>query len=324
MELISIVVPCYNEQEALPPFYKEITKTAAQMDYVKFEFIFVDDGSKDKTLSMLKYLSKKDERVRYISFSRNFGKEAGMLAGMEASKGDFVAVMDADLQDPPSLLPKMYKIVKEHGYDCAGTRRTTREGEPPIRSFFARMFYKIINKMSDADIVDGARDYRLMTRKMVNAILSMKEYNRFSKGIFGWVGFKTKWLEYVNTQRVAGETKWSFWKLFKYSMEGIMAFSTTPLYISSIMGFIICVAAFILACFYLIKTLVYGDPTTGFPSLVCIILFLGGIQLIGIGVLGMYLSKTYLETKHRPIYIIKETEQDIKKDTKNDTKKDTE
>ena len=324
MELISIVVPCYNEQEALPPFYKEITKTAAQMDCVKFEFIFVDDGSKDKTLSMLKYLSKKDERVRYISFSRNFGKEAGMLAGMEASKGDFVAVMDADLQDPPSLLPKMYKIVKEHGYDCAGTRRTTREGEPPIRSFFARMFYKIINKMSDADIVDGARDYRLMTRKMVNAILSMKEYNRFSKGIFGWVGFKTKWLEYVNTQRVAGETKWSFWKLFKYSMEGIMAFSTTPLYISSIMGFIICVAAFILACFYLIKTLVYGDPTTGFPSLVCIILFLGGIQLIGIGVLGMYLSKTYLETKHRPIYIIKETEQDIKKDTKNDTKKDTE
>ncbi len=308
MDLISIVVPCYNEQEALPPFYKEINKVAAHMDSVKFEFIFIDDGSKDKTLSMLKYLHKKDERVRYISFSRNFGKEAGMLAGLEAAKGDFVAVMDADLQDPPSLLPKMYNIVRNGGYDCAGTRRSTREGEPPIRSFFARMFYKIINKMSDADIVDGARDYRLMSRQMVDAILAMKEYNRFSKGIFGWVGFKTKWLEYVNTQRVAGETKWSFWKLFKYSMEGIMAFSTTPLYISSIMGFIICVAAFILACFYLIKTLVYGDPTTGFPSLVCIILFLGGIQLIGIGVVGMYLSKTYLETKRRPIYIIKETE----------------
>ena len=313
MDLISIVVPCYNEQEALPPFYKEITKTAARMKDVVFEFIFIDDGSKDKTLSMLKYLSKKDERVRYISFSRNFGKEAGMLAGLEAAEGDFVAVMDADLQDPPSLLPKMYNIVKNGGYDCAGTRRSTREGEPPIRSFFARMFYKIINKMSDAEIVDGARDFRLMSRQMVDAILSMKEYNRFSKGIFGWVGFKTKWLEYVNAQRVAGETKWSFWKLFKYSMEGIMAFSTTPLYISSIMGFIICVAAFILACFYLIKTLVYGDPTTGFPSLVCIILFLGGIQLIGIGVLGMYLSKTYLETKRRPIYIIKETEKSNKK-----------
>ncbi len=309
MDLISVVVPCYNEQEALPAFYKEITKTAAEMSYVKFEFVFIDDGSKDKTLSMLKYLHKKDERVRYISFSRNFGKEAGMLAGLEAAKGDYIAVMDADLQDPPSLLPKMYKLVKKDGYDCAGTRRTNREGEPPIRSFFARMFYKIINKMSDADIVDGARDYRLMSRQMVDAILSMKEYNRFSKGIFGWVGFKTKWLEYVNTQRVAGETKWSFWKLFKYSIEGIMAFSTTPLYISSIMGFIICLAAFIMACFYLIKTLVFGDPTAGFPSLVCIILFLGGIQLIGIGVVGMYLSKTYLETKRRPIYIIKETEE---------------
>ena len=315
MDLLSIVVPCYNEQEALPAFYKEITKIASQMNYVKFEFLFIDDGSKDKTLSMLKYLRKKDERVRYISFSRNFGKEAGMLAGLEAAKGDFIAVMDADLQDPPSLLPTMYKIVKKDGYDCAGTRRTTREGEPPIRSFCARMFYKIINKMSDAEIVDGARDYRLMTRQMVDSILSMKEYNRFSKGIFGWVGFKTKWLELVNTQRVAGETKWSFWKLFKYSIEGIMAFSTTPLYLSSITGFIICVAAFIMACFYLIKTLVFGDPTAGFPSLVCIILFLGGIQLIGIGVVGMYLSKTYLETKRRPIYIIRETENTNKKRT---------
>ena len=310
MDLISVVVPCYNEQEALPAFYKEITKAAKSMNYVAFEFIFVDDGSKDKTLSMLKYLHKRDKRVRYISFSRNFGKEAGMLAGLEAAKGDYVAVMDADLQDPPSLLPQMYDTVKNEGYDCAATRRTNREGEPPIRSFFARMFYKIINKMSDADIVDGARDFRLMKRKMVDAILSMGEYNRFSKGIFGWVGFKTKWLEFVNAERVAGETKWSFWKLFKYSMEGIMAFSTTPLYMSSIMGFVICVVAFILACFYLIKTLVFGDPTAGFPSLVCIMLFLGGIQLIGIGVVGMYLSKTYLETKRRPIYIVRETEED--------------
>lgn len=310
MDLISVVVPCYNEQESLPVFYDEITKVVKSMSGVGFEFIFVDDGSKDDTLTIAKALHKKDSRVRYISFSRNFGKEAGMLAGLQAAKGDYVAIMDVDLQDPPSLLPEMYESVSSGEYDCVATRRTTRKGEPPIRSFFARMFYKIINKMSDADIVDGARDFRLMRRKMVDAILSMGEYNRFSKGIFGWVGFKTKWLEYVNIERVAGETKWSFWKLFKYSMEGIMAFSTTPLYMSSILGFIICVIAFIMACFYIIKTLVFGDPTAGFPSLVCIILFLGGIQLIGIGVLGMYLSKTYLETKKRPVYIVRETEED--------------
>ena len=310
MDLISIVVPCYNEQEALPAFYKEIHKISKNMNEVEFEFIFVDDGSKDKTLSMLKYLHKKDKRARFISFSRNFGKEAGMLAGLEAAKGDYIAIMDADLQDPPSLLPQMYEIVKSGEYDCVATRRTTRKGEPPIRSFFARMFYKIINKMSDADIVDGARDFRLMRRRMVDAILSMKEYNRFSKGIFGWVGFKTKWLEYVNVERVAGETKWSFWKLFKYSVEGIMAFSTTPLYMSSIMGFVVCFITFILACFYAIKKLVFGDPTAGFPTLICVIIFLGGVQLIGIGVVGMYLSKTYLETKNRPVYIIRETEED--------------
>lgn len=310
MDLISVVVPCYNEQEALPVFYREITKTADVMTNVNFEFIFVDDGSRDKTLSIAKELHKKDDRVRFISFSRNFGKEAGMLAGLRAAKGNYVAVMDVDLQDPPSLLPEMYAVVASGEYDSVATRRTTRKGEPPIRSFFARMFYKIINRMSDADIVDGARDFRLMRRKMVDAILSMGEYNRFSKGIFGWVGFKTKWLEYVNVERVAGETKWSFWKLFKYSMEGIMAFSTTPLYLSSITGFIICVIAFIMACFYIVKTLVFGDPTAGFPSLVCIILFLGGIQLIGIGVVGMYLSKTYLETKQRPVYIVRETEED--------------
>lgn len=310
MELISVVVPCYNEQESLPVFYEEITKVAKTMDYVDFEFIFIDDGSKDKTLSIAKSLHEKDSRVRYVSFSRNFGKEAGMLAGLRAAKGDYVAVMDVDLQDPPTLLPEMYESVTKEEYDCVATRRTTRKGEPPIRSFFARMFYKIINKMSDADIVDGARDFRLMKRKMVDAILSMEEYNRFSKGIFGWVGFKTKWLEYVNVERVAGETKWSFWKLFKYSMEGIMAFSTTPLYLSSIMGFIICIVAFIMACFYVVKTLIFGDPVAGFPSLVCIILFLGGIQLICIGLVGMYLSKTYLETKNRPVYIVRETEED--------------
>ena len=308
--MISIVVPCYNEQESLPAFYKEIYRVTKKMNYVDFEFIFIDDGSSDKTLPMLKYLHRKDERVRFISFSRNFGKEAGMLAGLKAAKGDYVAIMDVDLQDPPSLLPEMYEIVQSGEYDCVATRRTTRKGEPPIRSFFARMFYKIINKMSDAEIVDGARDFRLMRRKMVDAILSMQEYNRFSKGIFGWVGFKTKWLEYVNLERVAGETKWSFWKLFKYSMEGIMAFSTTPLYLSSIMGFVVCFITFIMACFYAIKKIAFGDPTAGFPTLICIIAFLGGIQLIGIGVVGMYLSKTYLETKKRPVYIIRETEED--------------
>ena len=312
MDLISIIVPCYNEQEVLLKFYNEMTKVIKEMSDVKFELIFVDDGSKDKTLSILKKLSQKDKLVRFISFSRNFGKEAGMLAGLRAAKGDYVAIMDADLQDPPSLLPEMYELVRSGEYDCAATRRTTRKGEPPIRSFFARMFYRVINKMSDADIVDGARDFRLMCRKMVDAILSMQEYNRFSKGIFGWVGFRTKWLEYVNVERAAGETKWSFWKLFKYSMEGIMAFSTTPLYVSSIMGFIVCMIAFVLACFYAIKALIFGDPTAGFPTIICIMVFLGGVQLIGIGVVGMYLSKTYLETKKRPIYIVRETEEDYK------------
>ncbi len=312
MDMISIVVPCYNEEESMPKFYEEVIKVTSQMN-IELEIIFVDDGSKDKTLDVAKKLHEQDTKVRFISFSRNFGKEAGMLAGLEAAKGDYVAVMDADLQDPPSLLPEMYEAVTTGGYDCAATRRTTRKGEPPIRSFFARMFYRIINRISDADIVDGARDFRLMSRKMVDAVLSLGEYNRFSKGIFGWVGFKTKWLEYVNVERVAGETKWSFWKLFKYSMEGIMAFSTTPLYITSAMGFIVCIVAFIMACFYAVKALIFGDPAAGFPTMVCIMLFLGGIQLVGIGVVGMYLSKTYLETKHRPIYIVRETEEDIKK-----------
>ena len=311
--LLSIVVPCYNEQEALPYFYKEICRVAEEMKSshgADFEFIFVDDGSKDKTLSIARELHKQDERVRYISFSRNFGKEAGILAGLEAAKGDYVAMMDADLQDPPALLPQMLDALLEEDYDCAATRRTNRKGEPPIRSFFARMFYKIINRLSDADIVDGARDYRLMRRRMVDAILALPEYNRFSKGIFGWVGFKTKWLEYVNVERVAGETKWSFWKLFLYSLEGIVAFTTAPLALASLIGIIFCVLAFVMILFIIVRTLLFGDPPSGWPSLVCIIFLCSGVQLFCMGVLGQYLAKTYMEVKHRPVYIVRETEQD--------------
>ena len=312
MPKISIVVPCYNEEAALPLFYQEITRVAGEMDDVDFEFVFIDDGSKDNTLPELRRLAAADSRVRFVSFSRNFGKEAGMLAGLEAATGDFVALMDADLQDPPSLLPELYRAVTEEGYDCAATRRTTREGEPPIRSFFARMFYRIINKISDADIVDGARDYRLMRRRVVDAILSMREYNRFSKGIFGWVGFKTKWVPFVNVERVAGETKWSFWKLFLYSLEGIVAFSTVPLALASVLGVLLCLAAFVFIVVVLVKTLAFGDPVGGWPSMMCVILFLGGIQLFCIGILGQYLSKTYLETKRRPVYLVRETEEGVK------------
>ena len=312
MPKISIVVPCYNEEAALPLFYQEITRVAGEMDDVDFEFVFIDDGSKDNTLPELRRLAAADSRVRFVSFSRNFGKEAGMLAGLEAATGDFVALMDADLQDPPSLLPELYRAVTEEGYDCAATRRTTREGEPPIRSFFARMFYKIIKKISDADIVDGARDYRLMRRRVVDAILSMREYNRFSKGIFGWVGFKTKWVPFVNVERVAGETKWSFWKLFLYSLEGIVAFSTVPLALASVLGVLLCFAAFVFIVVVLVKTLAFGDPVGGWPSMMCVILFLGGVQLLCIGILGQYLSKTYLETKRRPVYLVRETEEGVK------------
>ena len=311
--LLSIVVPCYNEQEALPYFYKEICRVAEEMKSshgADFEFIFVDDGSRDNTLAIARELHKQDARVRYISFSRNFGKEAGILAGLEAAKGDYVAMMDADLQDPPALLPQMLDALLEEDYDCAATRRTNRKGEPPIRSFFARMFYKIINRLSDADIVDGARDYRLMRRRMVDAILALPEYNRFSKGIFGWVGFKTKWLEYVNVERVAGETKWSFWKLFLYSLEGIVAFTTAPLALASLIGIIFCVLAFVMILFIIVRTLLFGDPTSGWPSLVCIIFLCSGVQLFCMGVLGQYLAKTYMEVKHRPVYIVRETEQD--------------
>ena len=301
MEKISVVVSCYNEEKALPLFYEGIAE---------FEYIFVNDGSKDNTLKIMKELNSKDNKVRYVSFSRNFGKEAAMYAGLEAAEGDYVTLMDADLQDPPALLKQMYDAIKNEGYDSVGTRRVTRKGEPPIRSFFARMFYKIINKMSDIEMVDGARDYRLMKRQVVDAIISLKEYNRYSKGLFSFVGFDTKWIEYENIERVAGETKWSFWKLFKYALEGITAFSTTPLIFSSIIGLIFCIVAFIAIIFIIVKTLVYGDPTPGWPSMACITVFVSGIQLFTIGIIGQYLSKTYLEVKKRPIYIVKETEKD--------------
>jgi len=307
MNLISVVVPCYNEEAALGPFYRVLTDIAGKMDYVAFEFLFIDDGSRDGTLQKIRELASCDKRVKYISFSRNFGKEAGIYAGLENAAGDFVVIMDADLQDPPALLPEMYRSVTEEGYDCVGSRRVTRKGEPPIRSFFARLFYKLINKMSDAQIVDGARDFQLMSRKVVDAILSMGEYNRFSKGIFGWVGFRKKWLEYENIERVAGETKWSFWKLFLYAIEGIIAFSTAPLVISSVFGLLCCILAFIMILVIIVRTLVFGDPTAGWPSLVCIMLLLSGIQMLCIGIVGQYLAKTYLETKKRPIYLVGES-----------------
>lgn len=312
MDKISIVVPCYNEEESLPFFYEEITKIAKQMDYVTFEFLFVNDGSRDKTLEELRDLARMDERVRYISFSRNFGKEAAMYAGLKESTGDYVAVMDADLQDPPKLLIEMYAILQEKEYDCVATRRVTRKGEPPIRSFFAKMFYKIINAISKTEVVDGARDFRLMTRQMTDSIISLGEYNRFSKGIFGWVGFDTKWIEYENVERVAGKTSWSFWKLFVYSLDGITAFSTAPLVISTIMGCIFCLLALIMVCIIIFKTCMYGDPVSGWPSTACIILFVGGIQLFCTGIIGQYLAKSYLEVKNRPIYIVKETEEKVK------------
>ena len=312
MEKISVVVSCYNEEKALPLFYEEMERVRKQdfENIAEFEYIFINDGSKDKTLEIIKGLREKDSKVRYVSFSRNFGKEAAMLAGLDASVGDYVAVMDADLQDPPALLRQMYDLIKNENYDAVGTRRVTRKGEPPIRSFFARIFYKIINKMSDIEMVDGARDYRLMKRQVVDSIISLREYNRYSKGLFSFVGYNTKWIEYENVERVAGETKWSFWKLFKYAIEGITAFSTTPLIISSVIGIVFCIVAFLAIILIIIKTLVFGDPTSGWPSLACIIVFVSGVQLFSIGIIGQYLSKTYLEVKKRPIYIIKETEKE--------------
>ena len=316
-DLISVIVPCFNEQEALPFFYREICKVALELKEkhcVDFELLFVNDGSRDQTLSLLRELSTKDSRVKYISFSRNFGKESAIYAGLENASGNYISMIDADLQDPPSLLLEMYELIKDGTYDCIGTRRVTRKGEPPIRSFFARCFYRLINKISNVDIVDGARDFRLMSRQMTDAILSLREYNRFSKGIFGWVGFRTKWLEYENVERVAGSTKWSFWKLFLYSLDGITAFSTTPLSIASAFGMLFLFIAFILILIIIWKTLVFGEPVAGYPSTMCVLFFIGGLQLFSIGILGQYLSKAYLEVKKRPIYIVQETNIPSKED----------
>ncbi len=319
--LVSIIVPCYNEAAALPYFFPEIRKVADRMSVTYdlcFELLFIDDGSKDGTLELLRTYAKEDQRVHYISFSRNFGKESAIYAGLQHASGDYVATMDADMQDPPSLLPEMYAALQSGEYDSVATRRVDRKGEPPIRSFFARCFYKLINRISDADIVDGARDFRLMRRQMVDAILAMEEYNRFSKGIYGWVGFRTKWLPYENVERVAGETKWSFWKLFKYSIQGIVAFSTAPLAIASVFGILICLAAFLLIIYIICKTLIFGDPVGGWPSLACMVMFMGGINLLCLGIIGQYLAKTYLETKKRPVYIIGEKDEELKHETKTD------
>lgn len=307
MRLLSVIVPCYNEEENIEVFYREMMKNEAffKENDIEPEIIYVNDGSKDRTVEEIRKLNKADKRVHLISFSRNFGKEAAIYAGLDKSRGDYVVIMDVDLQDPPSILPEMLQYM-EDGYDSVATRRVTRKGEPPIRSFFARMFYKIMNAISKTDIVDGARDYRLMTRQVVDAILSLGEYNRFSKGIFGWVGYKTKWLEYENIERMHGETKWNFWKLFLYSIEGITAFSTAPLALASFMGVFFCIIAFLSIVLIIAKTLIWGDPVGGWPSLVCIIFLVSGVQLFCLGIVGQYLSKTYMEVKRRPIYLIKE------------------
>ena len=315
--LLSVIVPCYNEEENVPIFYEEMMKNSAflEQEKLELEIIYIDDGSKDNTAAEVRKLHEKDERVHLVSFSRNFGKEAGIYAGFQKAKGDYVVMMDADLQDPPSLLPEMFSYIKQ-GYDSVATRRVTRKGEPPIRSFFARMFYRIMNKISKTEIVDGARDYRLMTRQVVDSILSMCEYNRFTKGIFGWVGYETKWLEYENIERKKGETKWSFFKLLAYSIDGIVAFSPAPVRFAAWLGIAFCMLAFFFILVIIGRTLVFGDPVAGWPSLVCIILMLSGIQLFCLGLMGEYLSKTYLEVKKRPIYLCKETNVEKEADEK--------
>lgn len=307
MKKISLIVPCFNEEEALPLFYREVDRVAGMLGEFEFELLFIDDGSKDQTLTVLQDLALKDKRVSYFSFSRNFGKEAAMYAGFVNATGDYVAVMDADLQDPPALLPQMVEILESGEYDSVATRRVTREGEPKIRSAFARLFYKIINKISDADIVDGARDFRLMKREMADAIIAMSEYNRFSKGIYGWIGFRTKWLPFENAERVAGETKWNFWSLLKYSMDGIINFSQVPLALASWSGIIFTIISLTMVLFIFIRRLIFGDPVAGWASLVCIIMFLGGVILFCVGIVGQYLAKVYLEVKKRPHYIISKT-----------------
>ena len=307
-DIISIVVPCHNEEEMVPIFHKEITAVSEQLPDAVFEMIFVNDGSKDATLAELKRLASLDERVHYLSFSRNFGKEAAMVAGLRHATGNYVAVMDADLQDPPAMLVEMVALIRTGEYDCIGTKRLDRKGEPPIRSFFARHFYHLINRISDTVIVDGARDFRLMTRQMVGAVLEMTEYNRFSKGIFSWVGFETKYLSYENQERVAGKTTWSFWSLFKYSLDGIVAFSEAPLAIAAFTGFLSFAVAILAALILTVRTLVFGNATSGWTSLIVIILGMGGLQLLCLGILGKYLGKTFMETKRRPLYILKETD----------------
>lgn len=309
MKLLSVIVPCYNEQENIQDFYNELMKseTFFKEQGTDIELIYINDGSVDKTVDEVKELNDKDKRVKLVSFSRNFGKEAAIYAGLEKAEGDYVVIMDCDLQDPPSLLPEMYKAVVEDGYDSVATRRVNRKGEPPIRSFFARLFYKLINRMSKTEIVDGARDYRLMTRQFVDAVLSVKEYNRFSKGIFGWVGFKNKWIEFENVERRKGETKWSFWKLFMYAIDGIMAFSTVPLSFAAFTGLFFCILSFLFILFTIVRKLIFQySSIDGWSSLVCIILLISGIQLFCIGIVGQYLSKTYTEVKKRPLYIVKE------------------
>ena len=313
MKKISIVVPCYNEEETIPIFYEEVNKVAEKLkNKATIEFVFVNDGSKDKTLITLRELAKKDKRVRYISFSRNFGKEAGMLAGLEYTTGDYVTTMDVDLQDPPALLIEMFNTLEEEEYDCVATRSTNRKGYSFLRKTFTKWFYSIISKISSIEMVPGARDFRLMTRQMVDAVISMKEYNRYTKGLFSFVGFETKWIEFEIEDRVAGTTKWNFGKLFSYALEGIVAFSTTPLVFAALVGFIFCLIAFILIIVIIVKTIVWGDPVGGWPSMACIMFLVGGVQLFCTGIIGEYLAKTYLETKHRPVYIIKETEKDKK------------
>ena len=307
MDQLSIIVPCYNEEQTVELFYTEVEKMVQYMSDIQTDYLFVDDGSTDRTLEKVKELHVRDKRVKYISFSRNFGKEAAMYAGLEHVSGEYAVIMDADLQDPPMLLPEMLRTIREEQYDSVATRRVTRKGEPPIRSFCARQFYHIMNKISDVELMDGARDYRFMTRKYVNAVLSLKEYNRFSKGIFGWVGFRTKWLEFENQERSAGETKWSFWKLVQYSLQGIVSFSETPLYIASVLGGGMCGVALLAIIFLIVRQLLFGGSAFGWPSMACIVILIGGIQLLSIGILGLYFSKMYLEIKHRPIYIMSET-----------------
>ena len=311
MNKISVVVPCFNEEEVLSVFYKKTSEVLNEIDGITYELLFVDDGSKDHTKDILRALNLKDDRCEFVSFSRNFGKEAAMFAGLKKSSGDYVVIMDADLQHPPAFLPQMYEYVKDGEYDCATTRRVSRKGESKIRSWFSRKFYKIMNHISQTEIVDGAQDFRFMTRQMVNAILEMKEYNRFSKGIFSWVGFRTRYIPYENVERAAGTTSWSFKSLFKYSLEGIFAFSTAPLALASLLGIVSCLLAFIMILVVVIKYLAFGDPVQGYATTICVILLMGGLQLFCTGIVGQYLSKTYLETKNRPIYLVQETEEAV-------------